>query len=412
MALRLPPPQRTQGDGMENESPVEHTIVLSPKEVTEEVEVDNLDKISIQRQRNLGTAIKLTPHAVNKKKKDILINLKNKEPKFVPYEPYKAAVKPMVPNDKKSVFIHGRKNSKNLPVIFSSNKSHRKSESDEEKKNKTDVKEEKEIQVNWEMKAKALESEIHTLKDENQQLENQLKFQVQVNGELKNLLVAAVGEDMETKVHVLTEDKLHLARALLNSAKSLSTHQEQTEWLAGQCEVWRSKFLASSVMVEELARWKASLCQKVNEAQDIMKKLTEERKQIRENLIKAHHNLNLLRDNFDLHNKRNNLTTSNIIDLSSEISKISQTLLIQLLGTENQSSCFESYNNLPSQTAAEKAADHMLVNPHLLQLIGEPDAACNAVVGAAVALSGQLYLQSHPPRIECCPQCSGEIKLV
>lgn len=54
----------------------------------------------------------------------------------------------------------------------------------------------------------------------------------------------------------------------------------------------------------------------------------------------------------------------------------------------------------------------MLVNPHLLQLIGEPDAACNAVVGAAVALSGQLYLQSHPPRIECCPQCSGEIKLV
>jgi hypothetical protein len=46
-------------------------------------------------------------------------------------------------------------------------------------------------------------------------------------------------------VHLLTEDKLQLARALLNSAQRLSTHQEQTEWLAGQCEVWRSKFLAS-----------------------------------------------------------------------------------------------------------------------------------------------------------------------
>lgn len=67
----------------------------------------------------------------------------------------------------------------------------------------------------------------------------------QVNGELKNLLVAAVGEDLETRVHLLTEDKLQLARALLNSAQRLSTHQEQTEWLAGQCEVWRSKFLAS-----------------------------------------------------------------------------------------------------------------------------------------------------------------------
>jgi hypothetical protein len=68
---------------------------------------------------------------------------------------------------------------------------------------------------------------------------------LQVNGELKNLLVAAVGEDLETRVHLLTEDKLQLARALLNSAQRLSTHQEQTEWLAGQCEVWRSKFLAS-----------------------------------------------------------------------------------------------------------------------------------------------------------------------
>lgn len=66
-----------------------------------------------------------------------------------------------------------------------------------------------------------------------------------MNGELKKLLVAAVGEDIETRVNHLTEDKVHLARALLTSAQRLSTHQEQTEWLAGQCEVWRSKFLAS-----------------------------------------------------------------------------------------------------------------------------------------------------------------------
>lgn len=66
-----------------------------------------------------------------------------------------------------------------------------------------------------------------------------------MNGELKNLLVAAMGEDLQTRVHLLTEDKLQLSQALLNSAKHLNTHQEQTEWLAGQCEVWRSKFLAS-----------------------------------------------------------------------------------------------------------------------------------------------------------------------
>lgn len=89
------------------------------------------------------------------------------------------------------------------------------------------------------------ETQLSELKKDRDYFEAQLKFQVQVNSELKNLLVAAVGEDLQTKVNVLTEDKLQLARALLNSAHNLSTHTEQIEYLAGQSEVWRSKFLAS-----------------------------------------------------------------------------------------------------------------------------------------------------------------------
>lgn len=58
-----------------------------------------------------------------------------------------------------------------------------------------------------------------------------------------------MGEDLETRVQHLTEDKLSLARALLSSANHLTSHQEQTEWLSGQCEVWRSKFLASRYVV-------------------------------------------------------------------------------------------------------------------------------------------------------------------
>lgn len=66
-----------------------------------------------------------------------------------------------------------------------------------------------------------------------------------MNSELKNLLVAAVGEDLQTRVNLLTEDKLQLARALLSSATEHSSHTEQIEYLANQSEVWRSKFLAS-----------------------------------------------------------------------------------------------------------------------------------------------------------------------
>lgn len=89
------------------------------------------------------------------------------------------------------------------------------------------------------------EKQLKELRKERDYFEGQLKFQVQVNTELKNLLVAAVGEDLQTRVNVLTEDKLQLARALLNSAHNLSSHTEQIEYLVGQSEVWRSKFLAS-----------------------------------------------------------------------------------------------------------------------------------------------------------------------
>lgn len=92
---------------------------------------------------------------------------------------------------------------------------------------------------------KLYEKQIDEVKKERDSFESQLKFQVQVNSELKNLLVAAVGEDLQTRVNVLTEDKLQLARALLNSATQHSTHTEQIEYLANQSEVWRSKFLAS-----------------------------------------------------------------------------------------------------------------------------------------------------------------------
>lgn len=92
------------------------------------------------------------------------------------------------------------------------------------------------------------ERKLADMKKERDSFESQLKFQVQVNSELKNLLVAAVGEDIQTHVNVLTEDKLQLARALLSSAHNITTHTEQIEYLANQSEVWRSKFLASRLV--------------------------------------------------------------------------------------------------------------------------------------------------------------------
>lgn len=218
-----------------------------------------------------GTIVNLVPKNISNAKQErrILHTLKLKEPKFVPYEPYKAAVNPIVPLEKKNKKSSRNESSMNAAIVAQV-AALKIQDSDTRATDCVRGSKEK-LSEEWSNEKHTYEAEIRKLKEENSQLETQLKFQaqvytmiavllnhgvfsaigiytvllVQVNGELKNLLVAAVGEDLETRVHLLTEDKLQLARALLNSAQHLSTHQEQTEWLAGQCEVWRSKFLAS-----------------------------------------------------------------------------------------------------------------------------------------------------------------------
>lgn len=414
----LPLPVRMQGDGMENEAEVKSDAVPVKRDK------NSLGSRLIYRAPDFkhftpappvitGKLVSLVPKNVTQTKKDkiLLGSLKGKEPKFVPYEPYKAAVKPIIPYEKKGKPGDRKISQKsldlkamvtNMPDVQDGIIKHEESSKEAGSGDQTDAA----VQ-----ERKAMENEIKTLREENVQLESQLKFQAQVNGELKNLLVAAVGEDLETRVHLLTEDKLQLARALLNSAQRLSTHQEQTEWLAGQCEVWRSKFLASSLMVEELARWKAALSQKATDLQEALKRVLEERGKARESLLNTYRNLSVLRENFDhtySMSHKPDLASTNILDLAAGTMRLSESLQHTLLGGSNMHARSEpDFTGLSMSTYAEKTAESLLANPMPLLL---SDAACSAVMGAAVAVGGQMLLRPTIP--VCCGHCSGEIKLV
>ncbi|KAK3924495.1 Golgin-45, partial [Frankliniella fusca] len=438
----IPSPHRTQGDGMENVIDAQgkaeaqpSTFSKTPKKLLVD---DFLYRPSGASLRSIpppiippGRMVSLTSNNIVHLKKDKLSNVgfKTKEPKFVPYEPYKAAVNPIVPIPRHK----GSRKSVNTTAVFScaasSSKEQTKSSSSLESKfEKEDVVCEPSdcsrdeavgavFSREWEEEKKSMEAEIQQLKDDNSQLENQLKLQAQVNGELKKLLVAAVGEDIETRVNHLTEDKVHLARALLTSAQSLSTHQEQTEWLAGQCEVWRSKFLASSLMVEELARWKAALSQKAIDLQESVQRLLEERCKIRTSLIDCHRKLSVLRENFDMVSAmggsrgglRRDLNSSNIADLTAANQKLCDVVTTQLLGSaiDKVAKFSLDYQSLDQYSPTEKVALQLLQQPITALLSGGPDAACNAVMGAALALGGsQLFPQN--PNLACCAHCSGE----
>uniref|UniRef100_A0A7G3B2P7 Golgin-45 n=1 Tax=Lutzomyia longipalpis TaxID=7200 RepID=A0A7G3B2P7_LUTLO len=319
----------------------------------------------------IGKIFTLVPHVVHTTGKQTALP-RNKEPRFVPFEPYKGAVTPIIPFRKPPQRTKSR-NNLDLGVLVSQLSDLKTCEM---LQHAPGMPESRSIgcMSDAEVKIAALEQQLKEAKRDKESFESQLKFQVQVNTELKNLLVAALGEDIQTRVNVLTEDKLQLARALLDSANNISTHTEQIEYLAGQSEVWRSKFLASSLMVEELARWKASLTQKNNLLVASNKQLLEmTSRQVRDMARDVLKNLKFLSGIKEL-----KLRSGNAVDLLAECVNISQQLVLHSgVGMPEEI----NLDNLEPFTEAENAAIKALQNSN--QPLMSTDEAFKAIVGQA-----------------------------
>lgn len=150
--------------------------------------------------------------------KQLSLQSRNREPRFVPFEPYKAAVNPIVPQRKHQNLRINKKNNLDLNTLVSHMSSMKMT-------SMLNLEQQDPLKMNeLEQQRIKYEKQLADLRKDRDCVSAQLKSQVQVNTELKNLLVAAVGEDLQTRVNVLTEDKLQLARALLSTAQNLSSH--------------------------------------------------------------------------------------------------------------------------------------------------------------------------------------------
>uniref|UniRef100_A0A8D0GHM8 Basic leucine zipper nuclear factor 1 n=1 Tax=Sphenodon punctatus TaxID=8508 RepID=A0A8D0GHM8_SPHPU len=127
-------------------------------------------------------------------------------------------------------------------------------------------------------------SEKRLLKDK-EGLSNQLRIQTEVNRELKKLLIASVGNDLQYHFERMAREKNQLI--LENEALGRNTVQlsEQLERMSIQCDVWRSKFLASRVMADELTNTRAILQRQTRDAQSAIQDLLSERDQFRQEMI-------------------------------------------------------------------------------------------------------------------------------
>ncbi|XP_075023798.1 golgin-45 [Calonectris borealis] len=127
-------------------------------------------------------------------------------------------------------------------------------------------------------------SEKRLLQDK-EGLSNQLRIQTEVNRELKKLLVASVGDDLEYHFERMAREKNQLILENEVLGRNMSQLSEQLERMSIQCDVWRSKFLASRVMADELTNTRAILQRQTRDAQSAIQDLLNERNQFRQEMI-------------------------------------------------------------------------------------------------------------------------------
>ncbi|KAJ8003375.1 hypothetical protein DPEC_G00147680 [Dallia pectoralis] len=136
-------------------------------------------------------------------------------------------------------------------------------------------------------------SERRLLQDK-EGLLNQLRVQTEVNRELKKLLVASVGDDLQYHCERLAREKNQLILENEALGRSLASTAEQLERMSIQCDVWRSKFLASRVMAEELTNSRVSLQRQTRDAQSAITDLLSEREEFSRDMRLTHRSLEQL----------------------------------------------------------------------------------------------------------------------
>nr|ACO15190.1 Golgin-45 [Caligus clemensi] len=229
-----PPETRRSGDGEENAS---HSL-LSPELLSK------LPPIESDPSLPLPVSVPSSPLVLEVPQLRVKPPRKKKpapkEPKFVPYEPYKAAIRPILHHPSYLAPLKNNNSNNNNPKPSSVSSKHISPSPNSEEETKREIKE---------------------LQDKLEETERNLKIQLQVNSEVKKLLVASVGEDLEARVDFLTQDKARLAADLRQYANKISRDFEEKETLSVESNLWKSKFLACSLLVDDLARWKGSLVQ-------------------------------------------------------------------------------------------------------------------------------------------------------
>uniref|UniRef100_A0A3P9LD81 Basic leucine zipper nuclear factor 1 n=1 Tax=Oryzias latipes TaxID=8090 RepID=A0A3P9LD81_ORYLA len=272
----------------------------------------------------------------------------------------------------------------------------------------------------WRGELKKLQNSERRLLQDKEGLSNQLRVQTEVNRELKKLLVASVGDDLQYHFERLAREKNQLILENEALGRSLAHTAEQLERMSIQCDVWRSKFLASRVMAEELTNARGALQRQTREAQGAIQDLLLEREEFSRDMMLTHRSLEQLLVSLQWGRQQTYYPSAqplSIGELAAANHKLADTINSRLLGN-NSSSGLKS-NGAAEQlcsTPAEKMAEKVL------QILDPISHSENKAEAELTDSASSNFLNSkksigrfHPyTRYEnitfnCCVHCRGDI---
>ncbi|KAF4119165.1 golgin-45 [Onychostoma macrolepis] len=262
-------------------------------------------------------------------------------------------------------------------------------------------------------------SERRLLQDK-EGLSNQLRVQTEVNRELKKLLVASVGDDLQYHFERLAREKNHLILENEALGRSLSHTAEQLERMSIQCDVWRSKFLASRVMAEELTNARVALQRQTRDAQCAIQDLLRERDEFSRDMMHTHRSLEQLLVSLQWGRQQTYYPSAQPLstgELATANHKLADAINAHLLGNMKKSPRSErSERSELCNTPAEKMAEKVLRSLDPISCSEkEPDpSACEPLHSPFLPGKKSIgrfhpYTRYENITFNCCERCSGEI---
>ncbi|KAK3745105.1 hypothetical protein QZH41_015083 [Actinostola sp. cb2023] len=258
-----------------------------------------------------------------------------------------------------------------------------------------------------------------------------------VNSDLKKLVVAAVGEDLENSLEALLMKNAQSAVEIKHWKMLSEEYAEESDKFAIECDVWRTKFMASRMMSDELCSWKTTLYTKFKQTQSALQRILNEREELKKYLLKTKRLLHVLGDSMqhgggfykhgsEASNEGHCVGQQSVLELASVVSCLMQDLTTDMLedvqGVSVPAKALalteEAEKQTVEPTPGEKLAIQVLISDVDVELHTAEQPADSTVM---TRLGKQYIGNSYHSRLltnsfrvtyDCCDRCKGPVQVV